>query len=78
MEAPANKDEQQKRMISKRRYTALILSLTFFMAAFAQKLQVGSYTFKDGSIYTGELVSGKPNGKGRTVFKNGDIYEGDM
>ena len=43
----------------------------------AQKIEVGSYTFKDGSVYTGSLYNGKPNGTGRTIFKNGDSYEGD-
>ena len=29
----------------------------------AQKLQVGSFTFKDGSVYTGDMTNNKPNGK---------------
>ena len=40
----------------------------------AQKIEVGSYEFKDGSIYTGDLFNGKPNGVGRTIYKNGDVY----
>lgn len=46
--------------------------------SFAQKVHVGKYTFpKDNSIYYGELVGGKPNGKGKTTFKTGDTYEGE-
>ncbi|MBQ0158582.1 MAG: phosphatidylinositol-4-phosphate 5-kinase, partial [Bacteroidales bacterium] len=41
------------------------------IGASAQKIQVGSHTFKDGSVYTGTLYNGKPNGKGKTVFPNG-------
>ena len=41
------------------------------------EIVVGSYTFKDGSIYTGELRGRKPYGYGKTVFPNGDVYEGD-
>ena len=43
---------------------------------FSSEVKTGAYTFKDGSVYTWELVKGRPNGKGRTVFKNGDVYEG--
>lgn len=28
--------------------------------------------------YTGEKLNGKPHGKGKVVFKNGDIYEGEL
>lgn len=59
----------------------IIITSLFAMASVlnlsAQKIEVGSYTFKDGSVYTGSLYNGKPNGTGRTVFKNGDSYEGD-
>ena len=54
---------------------ALIATCSVF--SYAQKIVVGTYTFKDGAVYTGDLFNGKPNGRGRTVFKNGDIYEGD-
>ena len=40
---------------------------------YAQRIQVGSYTFKDGAVYCGELASGKPNGRGTTKFPNGDF-----
>ena len=48
------------------------------VSAFCQKEGVGRYVFpKDGAIYNGELISGKPNGKGKTTFKTGDVYEGE-
>lgn len=40
------------------------------------KIVVGSCTLKDGGIYTGELIGGKPGGKGRVQYENGDTYEG--
>ena len=43
--------------------------------ATAQGINIGTYTFKDGGVYTGELKGRKPNGKGRTVMKNGDVYD---
>ena len=36
----------------------------------------GRHVFKDGSIYEGELVMGKPNGFGTHNLANGDIFEG--
>ena len=58
------------------RYTYLTLCFLAFggMSASAQ-LSLGYYKFKDGSEYTGELKGKRPNGKGKTVFKNGDVYE---
>ena len=60
----------------KYRYIFLFLALLgWSLPTFSQKgrIEVGSYTFKDGSVYTGDLYNGKPNGVGRTEFKNGDI-----
>ena len=45
---------------------------------FSSQIKIGNYTFKDGSVYTGELKHGKPYGKGKTVFKNGDITKVSM
>ena len=61
------------------RHIILALSLLLCMSttALAQKMKIGSYTFKDGAVYSGELLNNKPNGKGRTLFKNGDTYEGE-
>lgn len=58
--------------------TILSLSLVFLpICAMAQKITLGSCTTRDGGQYKGEMVSGKPNGKGNTVFANGDTYEGE-
>ena len=38
----------------------------------AQKLTLGSCLTHDGGQYKGEMLSGKPNGKGNTLYKNGD------
>ena len=34
---------------------------------FSTEIKIGNYTFKDGSVYTGEMKGRKPNGKGKTV-----------
>ena len=41
---------------------------------------VGGITFYDGigSKYSGELLNGRPHGKGTYTFVNGNIYEGDF
>ena len=43
----------------------------------AQKIVLGSCTTHDGGQYKGQMMNGKPNGKGHTTFKNGDTYEGE-
>lgn len=60
-----------------RRATILAIGLLAASAISAQKIKIGTYTFKDGSVFTGDMVAGKPSGKGRTLFKNGDTYEGE-
>ena len=35
-------------------------------------------TFEDGSIYAGEIVDGKPHGKGKYIQSDGLVYEGDF
>ena len=42
----------------------------------SESLKIGNYQFKDGATYTGELKRRKPDGKGKTVYPNGDVYEG--
>ena len=54
----------------------LLLSLLPTMG-FAQKISLGSCVTKDGGQYKGEMVAGKPNGKGNALYKNGDTYEGE-
>ena len=44
---------------------------------FSSQVQIGNYTFKDGSEYSGELRHNRPYGKGKTVFKNGNVYDGE-
>ena len=42
------------------------------LAMSAQKISLGSCITRDGGQYKGEMVSGKPQGKGSTIYKNGD------
>ena len=46
------------------------------MSTFAQKISLGSCITRDGGQYKGEMVGGKPQGKGAAVYSNGDTYEG--
>ena len=41
------------------------------------KLGEGKYKYKDGSVYAGDFVNGKPHGFGIIDFKSGDHYEGN-
>ncbi len=56
-----------------------IIILLFFIPAclFAQKIETGSCTTKDGGSYQGQMFRGKPNGRGKTVYKKGNVYEGE-
>ena len=54
-----------------------LLLITSAAEISAQKIVIGNYTFKDKAAYYGELEGGKPNGKGKTKFANGDQYEGE-
>ena len=51
--------------------------LLFPLYSSAQKISMGSCVTRDGGEFKGEMVAGKPHGKGNTVFKNGDTYEGE-
>ena len=56
----------------------LLFSFAFALTSSAQKVTIGTYTFpKDGAQYYGDLESGKPYGKGKTKFRNGDTYVGE-
>ena len=55
---------------------AAILLFAVVGSSYAQKIRIGSYEFSDGAVYQGELIKGKPSGKGVTHFKNGDRHEG--
>ena len=54
-----------------------IFALMLTLPCGAQKMTLGTAITKDGGEYNGELQSGKPHGKGRTTYKNGNIYEGE-
>lgn len=57
---------------------SLLLTLTLSLsplAVSAQKITLGSCITRDGGQYKGEMVSGKPQGKGAAVYSNGDTYE---
>ena len=43
----------------------------------AQKITLGTYTTKDHGHYQGELMGGKPHGKGTTTYDNVDDYKGE-
>ena len=60
-----------------RKYITTTIFLLLPMMAGAQKITLGSTTTKDGGDYQGEMVMGKPHGKGRTTWKNGNYYEGE-
>lgn len=36
---------------------------------FSTEIKIGNYTFKDGSVYTGEMKGRKPNGKEKQFLK---------
>jgi uncharacterized caspase-like protein len=38
----------------------------------------GRMKFASGDSYEGDIVDGRPSGKGRFQFANGDVYEGDF
>ena len=40
------------------------------------KGKVVAMTLKDGTVYVGEMKGKRPNGQGKAIYKNGDIYEG--
>ena len=42
----------------------------------AQKISLGTYETSDNGIYHGDILGGKPNGKGKTKFYIVDTYEG--
>ena len=61
-----------------RKLAIICLACCGLIGLHAQKIVVGSCTLKDGGIYTGELISGKPGGKGKVQYENGDTYEGSF
>ena len=60
----------------------IIIALIFMLPleSVAQKRTQGSCIIVEDGIqgeYKGEMMSGKPHGKGHTVYKSGNIYEGE-
>ena len=60
-------------------YIIILLTalLAFPLRAGAQKITLGSCYTKDGGLYKGEMMGGKPQGKGTTTYPNHDVYEGE-
>ena len=57
-------------MMTARRILLYMMMLLCTSLVYAQKVKVGSYTFpKNGAKYYGELVKGKPHGKGILTIK---------
>ena len=56
-------------------FSTILLTLLLALPAGAQKLTLGTTTTKDGGSYNGEMQAGKPHGKGKTTYKNGNVYE---
>ena len=59
-------------MLMKKKYILYAFFIFAMPLVGNAQIKIGNYTFKDGGEYTGELKSRKPNGKGKTVIKNGD------
>ena len=34
--------------------------------------------YEDGSVYTGECKNAKPHGKGKLIYGNGNVFEGEF
>ena len=69
--------KKETKNVRKNKHTLFLFALLAFSSVSASaQLSLGYYQFKDGSEYTGELKGRRPNGKGKTVFRNGDVYEG--
>ena len=58
-------------------FTTLAAAFFALSASADDGLSVKSFRWKDGE-YVGDATKNVPNGKGRLVMGNGDIYEGDF
>ena len=50
------------------------------LLCYSQSLTLGSCEIKEGNLvgqYKGEMMSGKPHGKGSVLYSNGDTYDGE-
>ena len=59
----------------------IIFAMTLFsLNTLAQKISLGSCTIREDDFvgeYKGEMLNGKPYGKGVTIYQNGNKYEGE-
>ena len=55
----------------------LFLLLFSYSQIYSQQIKIGNYTFPAGGEYQGEMLKGKPYGKGTTTFPNGDVHTGN-
>ena len=61
----------------KKPYILLLIFLSCTSLTHSQQIKIGNYTFPAGGEYQGEMLKGKPYGKGTTTFPNGDIHTGN-
>ena len=57
-----------------KKYISIVIALFIACFTVSAQIKIGNYTFKDGSEYVGELKGKKPNGKGKTTFKNDTTF----
>ena len=59
----------------------LFILLVFPVICHAQKISLGSCSVEEMGIkgvYKGQMLAGKPHGRGSVLFDNGNTYEGDF
>ena len=59
-----------------KKYILLTFISFLTLSAFAQKITLGSCETKDGGVYQGEMVAGKPHGKGTMTFIKSHSIDG--
>ena len=60
-----------------KRHILLSFCTLLALSVSAQKITLGSCRMKDGGEYKGQMMAGKPHGKGKTTWKDGDSFEGE-
>ena len=58
-------------------YLIQLIFILLPLGASSQKIVLGSCVTHDKGLYQGEMLGGKPHGKGSTRFDNGDTFEGE-
>ena len=56
-------------------FITLLFLLPQQLYAQQKEEKVRTYTFKDGSLYEGNMKWGRPNGDGYVKYVNGDTYK---